>query len=176
MKVRRKMTNQKNLKFSDFQRVLKENDGKPVYKREDDKYSLNWTLGGFSYYTEVTYKQIHSSYEKQFGRKDNKAAIEKFHDMYLKDAYVVVDSFDKEEIPLLESFPVVREQENEPENKFKYIPVTQLKQTVKKSHWMESDLKGGYIIKAINDKNAVVTVGKIENIKGKLISSKNVLK
>jgi len=55
--------NQKNLKFSDFQSMLRENEGKPIYRREDDKYSLDWTIGGFIYHTSVTFKQIEESYK-----------------------------------------------------------------------------------------------------------------
>ena len=134
--------NQKNLKFSDFQSMLRENEGKPIYRREDDKYTLDWTIGGFIYHTSVTFKQIEESYKGQFGMENKKAAIEKFHDLYLKDAYEVVSSFDtKEEISLIEGPVGVRDQEEQPENKWRFTPVTELKNTIRKSTWMEWKVK-----------------------------------
>ena len=164
--------NQKNLRFNDFQRMLEENEGKPIYKKESDKYSLGWTIGGFTYHTEVLFKSIHSSYSIQYGKEDNKAAIEKFHDIYLKDAYEDIGlGFKEESVALFSGVPEVREQEEKPENKWKYTHVTELKHTIRKSTWMESDKDGGFIIKALNDKNAVVTVGEIKRVDGRLVSS-----
>jgi len=161
----------KKVNFSDFERILTENQGKPIYKRNDDKYVMFWSIGGFVYQTEVTFKQIHESYKKQFGKQNNKASIETFFNKYLVDAYEEVSEYKKEEIELLMDDQEVRQQEEKPENKYKYFPITQLKNTIRKTTWMESDKDGGYIIKAINDKNAVITVGEVKRIDGRLTSS-----
>jgi len=163
--------NQKNLNFSDFQRMLEENDGKPIYKKEKDKYTLEWGIGGFVYKTEVKFSQIHESYKKQFGREDNKLAIEVFFEKYLKDAYKDVSKIKEEEIELIDAETSVRNQEEAPESKWKYQPVTQLKEIIRKSTWLESDKNGGYIIKALNNKNAVITVGEVKRVDGRLMSS-----
>ena len=165
------MEKQKNLNFSDFQRMLEENEGKPVYKKEKDKYVLEWSIGGFTYQTEVKFSQIHESYKKQFGREDNKLAIEVFFEKYLKDAYENISGFKDEEIELIDAQTSVRNQEEEPESKWKYQPVTQIKEIIRKSTWLESDKNGGYIIKALNNKNAVITVGEVKRVDGRLMSS-----
>jgi len=72
---------------------------------------------------------------------------------------------------LIDTQNSVRNQEQDPENKWKYQPVTQLKEIIRKSTWLESDKDGGYIIKALNNKNAIVTVGEVKRVDGRLMSS-----
>ena len=161
----------KTLSFADFQRMLRENEGKPVYSKSENSFILEWTIGGFTYHTEVLFKQIHNSYKNIFGKENDKASIEKFHELYLKDAYEDLgNKKTSEEINLFENIQVVREQEEKPENKWKYISITNLKNTIKKSHWLTNDEKGGYTIKALNKQSAVVTLGKLKKIDGRLFS------
>lgn len=103
------MTDIKKLSFKDFQKMLSEVGGKPVYCEEKDKFILEWTGGGFVYQTIVKFRDIESSYAKQFPGA-NGDAIVLFKDRYLRDCFKeLVDYARSEEIPLMNVVETVRE-------------------------------------------------------------------
>ena len=149
----------KIVSFNDFQKILNENNGKPIYKKVGNKYKLEWTLGGFLYQTEVSFKQIFDSYKLTTGKKDDKSAIIRFEKMYLEDCYQETTSKEllkQEGIPLFEGMkPVVREEE-----KFSYYtPVRKLKDMIPNSLFVKSN-KGKKTIMGIGkDSNGISTLG-----------------
>jgi len=165
-----KVASPKILSFKDFQRMLRHTEGKPIYKKVGSKYILDWTVGSFQYQTEITAKQIHDSYEEQYGKKNDKASIEMFFKIYLQDAYeerTAID--DKEKVNLVEGVDVIKEAEEKPEDRWKYKEITPLNKTQRKSAMLKPDGKGGFVITAIDDKNNVVTMMEIKRKEGRLV-------
>lgn len=99
---------QKNLTFNDFQRVLNEANGRPVWEATTDRFILEWLGGSFLYHTEVLFDDLSASYQRQFKKRDDNEAIKLFKEKYLVDAYHNLAMLPRgQEIPLMKSvFPV----------------------------------------------------------------------
>lgn len=102
---------QKNVSFYDFQRILTDTNGKPVYEELSDRFILEWLGGSFLYHSEVLFQDVFNSYEKEFKKKDPIEAIKLFKKKYLTDAYEALPLLPLEQdIPLLEAAFPVKEQ------------------------------------------------------------------
>lgn len=76
------------MSFENFTRVLNENRGKPIYKKDDDskKFVMVWTsvpFSGLYYYCEVTFDQIYLAYMKQNKDWNPVKSIDLFVNTYL---------------------------------------------------------------------------------------------
>lgn len=95
------------LTFKDFQRMLNENNARPVYAEVPGQhFELKWTSGAFIYRCTVGITEIVYSYKTQFKDDNQLKAIELFKNLYLKDCYrdqSMVPVTELENIPLLES-------------------------------------------------------------------------
>ena len=77
------------LSFNDFQAVLKENQGKPIYEITGNGYNLYWSLQSFAYMTSISFNEILESYKKETGNAlaTLEQAKDTFQARYLQDCY-----------------------------------------------------------------------------------------
>lgn len=99
------MTEVRLVSFKEFQRILTENEGRPIYEEGKNKFILEWLGGSFLYRTIVTFDQIHKSHIN--GEGDG---IDVFRRLYLQDCHEVVSVIDDSEvIPLILTSQPLRE-------------------------------------------------------------------
>ena len=157
-----------NFSFEDFQKVLTENNGKPVYEITEGGFTLYWTMGGFIYQSTVTLEDILSSYREETGNPE--APLEKsigaFFETYLRDCYQHRGEIAKQSIKTIgEQRPPVRVESKVP-SKWAYKSVSGTEKIIPKSMWIESNPDtGNKIIKGINSSDAVTVVGLLEKAK-----------
>lgn len=77
----------KKVTFVDFQTLLTEAGGRPVYQTLPDRFVLQWIGGSFLYQTEATFQDIQNSYKQESDEDDRQKAIKLFKDRYLKNCY-----------------------------------------------------------------------------------------
>jgi hypothetical protein len=106
-----------NLSFENFMRILNDNRGKPIYRKNDveSKFQLYWTsvpFSGFYYYCEVPFDDIYLSYMRQFNDWNPEKAIDLFVNTYLLNC-IQMDTKTKEiklgGMPLITTPPYAKE-------------------------------------------------------------------
>jgi len=153
----------KEFSFQDFQKIMEENNARPIYSIIEDKYILAWTSGGFIYQTTILKTQIYNAYEKFFGKKNDSAAIKKFEETYLSDCYKETLPNSEELISLFEAIkPVLRESD------WHYQPIKKLKDMMPKSLFVKEKNGKKHIMGIEKNSNNISTLGILELKHGRL--------
>ena len=157
-----------NFSFEDFQRILNENQGRPVYEVTDSGFVLYWTLNGFIYKTSLSFNEMLESYRKDIG--DNSATLEKaicvFKENYLKDCFQHRGKLSKQSIKISANIPPEVRVESKVDSKWAFKKVAGTKDIEPDTAWMEDvPDTGNKVIKGLNNNSAVTIVGILEKSK-----------
>ena len=157
-----------NFSFEDFQKMLTENNGKPVYEITTDGFVLYWTLNGFVYQTSVSLNDILKSYREQIGNPE--ASLEKavgvFNETYLKDCYEHRGKIKEQVIKTVDDVSQPVRVESKIASKWAYKNVSGTDKIDPKSMWIENNPDtGNKIIKGIDSNDTVTIVGLLEKAK-----------